>query len=338
MSRLMSQFPTEPINSAVASKYEELEQLYAAVGKVIYEGLANYEKNLQAPPSSLFGTLMMLKAACINNACYIDRLITSFMRVLQRMVREHLAPTSPENSAAASELLILSLDLVKNRVAVMGQDMRKSFIGQLLVGLIEKSPDVKVMKAIVKMLEDWMRTRDAKLLNQGPNIKEKSILLAKMMQYVEKRFPDDLDLNGQFLEMVNFVYRDEQLKGTKLTSKLEPAFLAGLRCVQPHIGAKFFEIFDSSMKKRLHDRLLYVVCSQNWEAMGPHFWIKQCIELMLSSACPAATLTNCTPSSLLPPVTGVIAMADPLDRSEPPCHLCIEPSYLRRYSYLLAHA
>jgi transformation/transcription domain-associated protein len=50
--------------------------------------------------------------------------------------------------------------------------------------------------------------------------------------------------------------------------------------------------------------------------MGPHFWIKQCIELMLSSACPAATLTNCTPSSLLPPVTGVIAMADPLDRSE----------------------
>ena len=75
---------------------------------------------------------------------YLLRLITSFMRVLQRMVREHLTPTNPENSAAASELLILSLDLVKNRVAVMGQDMRKAFIGQLLVGLIEKSPDVKV--------------------------------------------------------------------------------------------------------------------------------------------------------------------------------------------------
>ena len=270
MSRLMSQFPTEPLNSAVASKYEELEQLYAAVGKVIYEGLANYDKNPQAPPSSLFGTLMMLKAACINNACYIDRLISSFMRVLQRMVREHLTPSTQETVAAASELLILSLDLVKNRVAVMGQDMRKSFIGQLLVGLIEKSPDVKVMKAIVKMLEDWMKTKDAKLLNQGPNLKEKSILLAKLMQYVEKRFPDDLELNGQFLEMVNFVYRDETLKGSDLTSKLEPAFLSGLRCVQPHIRAKFFEVFDASMRKKLHDRLMYVVCSQNWEAMGPH--------------------------------------------------------------------
>ena len=41
------------------------------------------------------------------------------MRVLQRMVREHLAPTNPENSAAASELLILSLDLVKNRLVVL---------------------------------------------------------------------------------------------------------------------------------------------------------------------------------------------------------------------------
>lgn len=33
-----------PGTSTVASKYEELECLYAAVGKVIYEGLTNYEK------------------------------------------------------------------------------------------------------------------------------------------------------------------------------------------------------------------------------------------------------------------------------------------------------
>jgi transformation/transcription domain-associated protein len=84
MSRLMNMFPTEATNSPVASKYEELAQLYASVGTVIQEGLLNFEKNLQAPPATLFGTLMMLKAACISNSCYIDRLISSFMRVLQR--------------------------------------------------------------------------------------------------------------------------------------------------------------------------------------------------------------------------------------------------------------
>lgn len=42
---------------------------------------------------------------------------------------------------------------------------------------------------------------------QMPNLREKSILLVKMMTYIEKRFPDDLELNAQFLDLVNYVYR-----------------------------------------------------------------------------------------------------------------------------------
>ncbi len=61
--------------------------------------------------------------------------------------------------AVASELLILSLDLVKNRVGVMSMDMRKCFIGTILVGLIEKTTDAKVMKAITKMVEDWVKIK-----------------------------------------------------------------------------------------------------------------------------------------------------------------------------------
>jgi len=102
---------------------------------------------------------MILKAACMNNPCYIDRLITSFMRVLQRMAREHLTPSTPDHSNIASELLILSLDLIKNRVGAMTLDMRKAFIGTILVGLIDKTQDAKVMKAIMKMVEDWVMTK-----------------------------------------------------------------------------------------------------------------------------------------------------------------------------------
>ena len=61
--------------------------------------------------------------------------------------------------SVASELLILSLDLVKNRVGVMSPEMRKGFIGSILVGLIEKSSDSKIMKAITKMVEDWVRVK-----------------------------------------------------------------------------------------------------------------------------------------------------------------------------------
>ena len=310
LSRLMTIFPTEPTTSTVASKHEELETLYATVGKFIIDGLAVYEKNATAQPSSLFGTLMMLKAACTNNQSYIDRIISPFMRVLHRMAKDHLHPTQTENNQVGSELLIMSLDLVKNRVAVMGVDMRKSFIGSILVGLIEKTQDIKVMKAITKMLEEWMKNKNPVAVNQAPSLREKSILLVKMMQYVEKRFPDDLELNGQFLELVNYVYRDETLKSSELTSKLEPAFLSGLRCIQPHIRAKFFEVFDGSMRRRLHERLLYIICSQSWDAMGPHYWIKQCIELLIVTANSTTQVQMSNQDTLLPSVNSLINLVD----------------------------
>ncbi|EEC01899.1 transformation/transcription domain-associated protein, putative, partial [Ixodes scapularis] len=181
--------------------------------------------------------------------------------------------------AVGTELLILSLDLVKNRVGVMGQEMRKAFIGTILVGLIEKSPDVKVLKAITKMVEDWVKSKSPFAVNQSPTLREKSILLVKMMQFIEKRFPDDLELNAQFLELVNYVYRDEALKGTELTSKLEPAFMAGLRCVQPSIRAKFFEV---------------------WE--------------VLHTAVAHAPLRSAQPGALLPAATAGLLQADALDR------------------------
>ncbi|TMS22538.1 Transformation/transcription domain-associated protein [Larimichthys crocea] len=308
-------------SSTVASKYEELECLYAAVSKVIYEGLTNYEKaTSNTNPTQLFGTLMILKSACSYNASYIDRLISVFMRSLQKMVREHLSPQQAnpgvtETSTVTSELVMLSLDLVKTRLSVMSMEMRKNFIQVILTSLIEKSPDPKILRAVVKIVEEWVKNNSPMAANQMPNLREKSILLVKMMTYIEKRFPDELELNAQFLDLVNYVYRDESLSGSDITSKLEPAFLSGLRCTQPLIRAKFFEVFDASMKRRVYERLLYICCSQNWEAMGSHFWIKQCIELLLA-VCERNTIigTSCQ-GSMLPSITNVINLADSHDRA-----------------------
>uniref|UniRef100_A0AAZ3QA51 Transformation/transcription domain-associated protein n=1 Tax=Oncorhynchus tshawytscha TaxID=74940 RepID=A0AAZ3QA51_ONCTS len=319
LSRLMSVFPTEPSTSTVASKYEELECLYAAVGKVIYEGLTNYEKaTSSANPTQLFGTLMILKSACSYNSSYIDRLISVFMRSLQKMVREHLSPqqaTPGPTEAMTSELVMLSLDLVKSRLSVMSIEMRKNFIQVILTSLIEKSPDAKILRAIVKIVEEWVKNNSPMAANQMPNLREKSILLVKMMTYIEKRFPDDLELNAQFLDLVNYVYRDESLSGSDITSKLEPAFLSGLRCAQPLIRAKFFEVFDLSMKRRVYERLLYICCSQNWEAMSSHFWIKQCIELLLAVCERNSIIGTSCQGSMLPSITNVINLADSHDRA-----------------------
>lgn len=82
------------------------------------------------------------------------------------------------------------------------------------------------MKAITKMVEDWIKTKTVVSLNQSPHLKEKVILLVKLMQNVEKRFAtatDDshVELNAQFLELVNYIYREKEFANSDLTSKLE---------------------------------------------------------------------------------------------------------------------
>lgn len=114
LTKLMALFPTERTNLNMSCKYEELVPLYSTVDKVIQEGLKNEnnfpptistDKNIPAGvsnqrnyPSGLFSTLMILKAACINNSSYIDLQIISFIRVLHKIAKEHLRPAIPESS------------------------------------------------------------------------------------------------------------------------------------------------------------------------------------------------------------------------------------------------
>lgn len=79
-----------------------------------------------------------------------------------------------------------------------------------------------------------------------------------------------------------FLSSDKTFSGSELTARLEPAFLAGLRSVNPAIRIKFMDIFSKSVKKRIYDRLMYVISTQNWEHMGNYYWIKQCLELLLN--------------------------------------------------------
>ena len=39
-----------------------------------------------------------------------------------------------------------------------------------------------------------------------PTLREKTHLLVRMMINYEKRFPEEFDLQAQFLELVNYVY------------------------------------------------------------------------------------------------------------------------------------
>lgn len=277
LQKLLSLFPIE--SGVHGNKTEDLENLYNNIGSTVYEGLVNYETN--SSTTALYGPVMLLKAACTNSPNYLDKFLIHFMKAIQKMQKDHVTGQSGE-SGGLTDLLISSLELAKSRLAAMHGDMRKVFL-TILTTLIEKSPESKLLKAMIKMVDEWVRTKiTSQNQNNIPSIREKSLLLYRMMLNFEKRFADDMELHAQFLEIVNYVYRDKALSGSELTARLEPAFLAGLHSVSPSIRMKFMDIFDKSMKKRMYDRLMYIISTQNWEHMGNHYWIKQCLELLLN--------------------------------------------------------
>ncbi len=62
-------------------------------------------------------------------------------------------------SSKSAELIVTSLELVKNRVGAFNSEMRRSFMNNIFQSLIEKTTDAKVMKTLVKIFEDWLKNQ-----------------------------------------------------------------------------------------------------------------------------------------------------------------------------------
>ena len=324
--------PSDPI-------YSLFGQPDGVLCKAILDGLSYYDKyasnnpgnfsadsnstsstfnssNLNSSIEVLTNSLVLLKAASTNNPQYIDRIMGPFMKILQRLYRDHLnstgalssAPTSqvpatstsPENSnfmlgpnsssvCSFSELLIQFLDLIKYRIGVMSIEMRKMFVNSILVTLIEKSVDLRLIRYLSRLVSEWIKYKNGPLLNQIPSMKEKLVLLQRLTAAMEKRFAEHADLQQLFLETIAYVYRDELYAATgEFKIKLEQAFLAGLKSSNPQIRRQFFDIFNTNFNSNdLYERLCYIIVTQNWEAFGAHYWIKQCIQMTLG-ACATA--------------------------------------------------
>ena len=146
-----------------------------------------------------------------------------------------------------------------------------------------------MVRAIIHLVSDWLKGRgDVQLV---PSLKEKSQLLLKLLQCIDKsgRFHsqqqqtpiqqqnNENDLTNSFLELILHVYQESNYR--ELCIKLEAAFILGLKSTNQKLRKQFFLILDKNLRKTLHDRLLFIFLSQNWEYLGQHYWIKQCLEV-----------------------------------------------------------
>ena len=156
LQKLLAVFPIDP--GTQGQKNDEFENLYNNISTTIYEGLVTYEKNTASTATTaLYGPVTLLKAACANSVTYLDKFLIQFMKAIQKMQKDHVGGGSTE-SGGLTDILITSLELAKTRLAGMHGDMRKVFL-TILTTLIEKSPEAKLLKAMIKMVGEWVKTK-----------------------------------------------------------------------------------------------------------------------------------------------------------------------------------
>lgn len=310
LAKVISMFPVETYMN-----YDDLRFLYQTVDRTIRNGLEVFDKDNETPTATFFGTFLILKTAFANNSKYFEKFVEKFTKFVVLLKNEHINQSttpaaSTPNIELTKEMLLQSLQILKNHIKVMNSTIRKSFLSSILVELIEKSNDPKIIKTIIQVLDNWFKMKNPE---HEPNVREKIVLLQKLTHNLESRFSGETALNVLFLELIHFIYSDSVLSTIELTIKLDQAFLAGLRCSDPEIRKKFYAFFDESVDRNLHDRLLYILSSKAWESIGHHYWIKQCIELLMLTANPNQLIANAQSPYLLPSIASGINSANPVE-------------------------
>ncbi|OAD08306.1 hypothetical protein MUCCIDRAFT_32523, partial [Mucor lusitanicus CBS 277.49] len=257
-------------------QHPDVAAFVSLVDSTITDGMASM--------NNIYAVLKLLQAASTGRSEQLDPFVPGIVKMLQKLTKEHIASTTTTTTAAPTSsssghdsqvnLLILGLNLLKKRISHLG-DQRRWFL-TCLIQLIEKSPDVQLLHAILDMLKDWTLNKTETF----PTVKEKAGLLVKMMS-LESR--NDTRLTEDFLDLVIKIYSNPSFARSELTVRLEQAFLLGTRNQNPHIRSQFMRVFDRSISRTTYTRLNYILGVQNWESLSNIFWIHQALDMLFGA-------------------------------------------------------
>ncbi|CAO3595980.1 unnamed protein product [Absidia cylindrospora] len=283
------------------SQHPDIASFVALVDSTITDGMANM--------NNIYGVMKLLEAASSSRSEHLDSFVSGLVKILQKLTKEHTVPAHAAAAAAAAaaqqqqqqvsgqqpaavaaaaaaqmsngamggnvdsqvNLLIIGLNLLKKRISHLG-DQRRWFL-TCLIQLIEKSPDIQLLRTILDMLTEWTLDKSETF----PTIKEKAGLLVKMMSFENRNNPK---LTQDFLDLVIKIYNNPAFVRSELTVRLEQAFLLGTRNTDPHVRTQFMRTFDRSLGRSLYTRLNYILGVQNWEFLANSFWLHQALDIL----------------------------------------------------------
>jgi transformation/transcription domain-associated protein len=224
--------------------------------------------------TNLPATMTLLRAWVKADPEKVDAFAHPLTRVLSKTTKEHLnmsapvLPTDPDY-----RLLVSTIEVLCVRVSFLGENRR--WLLSALVQLVEKSHNVDLCRMILEIMRKWVKEKE-----MFPTIKEKAVLLIKMMTF-ETRHDDSLVRD--FLDLILDIYTESSFARSELTVRLEQAFLLGCRNRDAPVRYKFLDVFDKSISRHVFERMHYLLGVQNWESLGETNWLHQALDLLLGS-------------------------------------------------------
>src|SRR5208282_3769787 len=157
---------------------------------------------------------------------------------------------------AVLSFLFRILEIMKTRLGKLGENRRWFLSG--LVQMIERSNSADLCRKMLAVAREW--TMDYQ--ESFPNAKEKTAVIIKMNTFEGR---GDNNLVNDYLRLILEVYQNPDTQRSELTTRLEPAFMFGVRCDDYELRNKFIEVFSKSMSNNIFSRLNYIIAIQNWE-------------------------------------------------------------------------
>ncbi|KAL5007444.1 hypothetical protein ScPMuIL_016250 [Solemya velum] len=294
LSRLMSFFPAEPVTSIGGSKYEELACLYACVGKVVHEGLTNYEKI----------------ATALSKWKHFSSLFT-FDLTTDEIPRVTFVATFMKSTSLVHGLFqchcSCSLQVNSETQCVYCCTMWN-------FGCFSNTHHVQPMKIYMKMSYGAGKTKSNYIIRlcitviDGKIIHFSSTCIIFWQQNNNKK--NSLShLYKNFSDLRLFTRRPAKKAGSSLESALFHSALIAELHPNPIVTSYDFQVLDKSISSYLQ------VTRQRRKCSRIYIYIYMCVYLLLLVAVSGHSIQSSSFMNLLPSASSIVNLADSQERA-----------------------
>ncbi|CEG01408.1 Tetratricopeptide-like helical [Ostreococcus tauri] len=331
--RFKSKDNTEPESCEIQLRHQ-LDRVYtrAIADATVSKSLPNAEH----ASTTLACTLKVMATEGALRTAMIDENLPKLMKVLARLTHElnqasaagDIQPIHPKRGQTPPEVvqpeygsvancMVMCIDIISKRVINAGSEQKQIFLRLLLQLINDKSTHGNVLMAILDAMIAWADdstlgeavSDDERNSRVGSlNAKETVLFLSKLAQLT--RMGLAITQTQEWEEkLLNVTYKLCSAEGkhepalrSEVFLKVERLHLLGLRTRRPELRKKFFSLYHEVIGKSLFQRLQYILCIQDWDAMADTFWLMQGLDLILSTLAEDERIMLAPNSALISPL------------------------------------